>query len=129
MKRRNFLSGLLAAPLALKARLARFFGRKPVELCNAPIRKPVVRAQPDVRAHLTRLAEVFWKEGSSLSPEGQAWVDKGVASASLPFRSERIESRGCLMVTGLDQPISNPPSAHCSLPRGHKGPHVLLNPR
>ena len=37
MKRRNFLSGLLAAPLALKARLARFFGRKPVEPCSVPM--------------------------------------------------------------------------------------------
>lgn len=30
MKRRNFLSGLLAAPLALKARLLRFAAREPV---------------------------------------------------------------------------------------------------
>ena len=42
MKRRNFVSGLLAAPLALKARLARFFAckpaeRKPVEFCGAAI--------------------------------------------------------------------------------------------
>ena len=46
MKRRNFLSGLMAAPLALKARLVRFFARKPTgtkdavpatELCGAPI--------------------------------------------------------------------------------------------
>ena len=30
MKRRNFLSGLLAVPLAIKARLARFFAPKRV---------------------------------------------------------------------------------------------------
>lgn len=61
MKRRNFLSGLLAVPLALKARLARFFGRpdlsgsagiprndpKPVELCKAPIGRVVLRRQPE----------------------------------------------------------------------------------
>jgi len=33
----HFLSGLLAAPLALKARLARFFLRKPGELCGAAL--------------------------------------------------------------------------------------------
>lgn len=75
MKRRNFFSGLLAAPLALKARLAQFFGRKPVELCSAPIWNRMVWARGPVR------------------------------------------------------PNSNLASAHCSLPRGHKGPHVLLNPR
>ena len=47
MKRRNFLSGLLAAPLALKARLARFFERKPVALCNAPLGRVVMCEQPD----------------------------------------------------------------------------------
>lgn len=125
MKRRNFLSGLLAAPLAFKARLARFFGRKPVELCNAPIGKPELDTQPDVEG-LARLAAVL-VGNSSMSP--QALVDKWVASASTPFRSERTELHGTLFVSGLDQPITDPPSAHCSLPRGHKGPHVLLNPR
>ena len=39
MRRRNFLSGLMAAPLAVKARLAQFFARKglPVERCDAEI--------------------------------------------------------------------------------------------
>jgi hypothetical protein len=38
MKRRNFLSGLMAAPLAVKARLARFFvPTRCVERCGAPI--------------------------------------------------------------------------------------------
>ena len=128
MKRRNLLSGLLAAPLALKARLARFFERKPVELCNGPIRKPVLRVQPDVRAHLTGLVAAL-EGSSSLSPKGQAWVDRWVASASLPFRSERIESRGCLMVTGLDQPISNPTLRPLLPATRPQRPHVLLNPR
>jgi len=37
MKRRNFLSGLMAAPVALKARLAQFFVRKPVESCGIAV--------------------------------------------------------------------------------------------
>ena len=43
MKRRNFLSGLMAAPLALKARVLALFQRRPVELCGAP----VLGCQPD----------------------------------------------------------------------------------
>ena len=35
MKRRNFLSGLMAAPLALKARFLGSFARKPIEQCGA----------------------------------------------------------------------------------------------
>ena len=37
MKRRKFLSALLAAPMALEARLLAFFARKPVAHCDAPI--------------------------------------------------------------------------------------------
>jgi hypothetical protein len=37
MKRRNFLSGLMAAPLTLKARLAQLFVRKPIESCGIAI--------------------------------------------------------------------------------------------
>ena len=36
MIRRNFLSGLLAAPLALKARFVQLFGQSPVNPCAAP---------------------------------------------------------------------------------------------
>ena len=63
------------------------------------------------------------------SPEGQALLDMLAASTPTPFRSQRVKLGRYSFVTGLDQPISNPPSAHCALARGHKGPHVLLNPR
>ena len=36
MKRRDFLSGLLAAPFAWKARLVQLFGQSPVNPCAAP---------------------------------------------------------------------------------------------
>ena len=100
MKRRNFLSGLLAGPLALKARLARFFGRKPVELCNAPIGN-----------------RVMWNRADPESPEGQHSLYMSEALEALPdaFRSQGINLDGY--------------SAPCCLRRGHKGPHVLLNPR
>ena len=148
MKRRNFLSGLLAAPLALKARLARFFGRpdlsgsagiprndpKPVELCNAPIGKSVARVQPEAAQRQALLERAKCLLGPALSmqpdvrPACQALVERWV-SVSTPFRSQRTYHHGELFLTGLDQPISNPPSFHCSLPRGHEGPHALLNPR
>lgn len=52
MKRRNFLSSLLAAPLALKARLAQFFVRKR-EPCGAPI----LPVQP--KPHVARQREIL----------------------------------------------------------------------
>src|SRR5215472_11478246 len=108
MKRRNFLSGLLAAPLAVKARLARLFVRKPAEPCGAPILPGFVlnTYQPSCILSLTaRQREIvhLLAEGKSL---------KEIAGRS------KIESR--------------PPHCEpilCSLPRGHKGPHVLLNRR
>ena len=100
MKRRNFLSGLLAAPLALKARLARFFGRKPAELCNAPVGNHVLRLQRDL----------------PLPKNGRALM-RMMRAGSTPDYTDSVKlSRNFL-------------SVHCSLPRGHKGPHVLLNPR
>ena len=77
MKRRNFLSGLLAAPLALKARLARFFGRRPpVELCGAGF-----------------------------------------------FGPGRYEHY--MLTPRQEQLVQLLAEARCSLPRGHKGPHVM----
>ena len=37
MRRRNFLAGLMAAPVAVEARFLAFFARKPVEHCDAAI--------------------------------------------------------------------------------------------
>jgi len=58
MKRRNFLSGLPATPLALKARFLALFQKRPVELCGAPIGNLVPRGKTEIR-----------------SPLGQALVD------------------------------------------------------
>ena len=46
MKRRNFLSGLMASPLALKARVLALFARKPVEPCDVPILRGLLCTRP-----------------------------------------------------------------------------------
>ena len=89
MKRRNFLSGLLAAPLALKTRLARFVERKPVQVCNAPIGRVELRRQPVPSSGVDVLALM---------------------------RGQSIPTRLVPVFMGL--------AALCTLPRGHKGPHV-----
>jgi len=101
MKRRNFLSGLMASPLALKARLARFFvqffgGKRPVELCRAPVFGPL-RSERRKFLH---------KDPLSLLAAGQP---SEVAFASRSYY----------------RPVRR--AAQCSLPLGHTGPHMLLN--
>jgi len=97
MKRRNFLSVLFAAPLALKARLARLFARKPVEPCGAPI-LDLVGPEP-YNDH---------QRSSEPDPFELQFL------AKIKSEQETARREGKL-----------PP--HCSLLRGHKGPHVLLN--
>jgi len=97
MKRRNFLSGLLASPLALKARLLAFFDRKPFEHCSAPI-LPLWLA----RTRRQRQVVELLAEGKSM---------KEVAGVTVARRT-----------------VCNP-LLHCSLPLGHEGPHIWLNPR
>jgi len=110
MKRRGFISGLLAAPLALKARLAKFFVRTPcVERCGAPILggpvQPARYWSPTARR----------REIVQLLAEGKSM--KEVAGVlKLAPRS-------------VDCHTASNPLLFCSLPLGHKGPHVLLNPR
>jgi hypothetical protein len=97
MKRRNFISGLLSAPLALKARIAQFLVRtRCVEICGAPIFKP---RQRDVVQLLA--------EGKSMK---EAVATRRGASFKAPHPA-RI------------------PLLLCSLPCGHKPPHIWLNPR
>ena|SRR5215472_333424 len=103
MKRRNFLSGLLASPVALKTR---FLARKRcAEICGAPILGLVHRYQPARYQILTaRQREV---------------VELLAGGKSMK------EAADVLKVAPLTVTLQ----AHCSLPRGHRGPHVLLNPR
>ena len=101
MRRRNFLSALLAAPLALKVRYARFYVRKrPVELCGAAVFGALALA-PCRRA----LNDYQTARNRSLTPR----------------QREVIEANSFALAHC--QPV------HCSLPRGHKGLHMLLNPR
>ena len=106
MKRRNFPSGLMAAPLALKARIAQFFVRKPVEPCGAPIFGELSAARPQQVVQLLA-------EGKSLK---EVALLLGVAP------------RPVAPLTVAFHPVHCAP-AHCSLPCGHKGPHVLLTTR
>lgn len=82
MKRRNFLSGLMAAPLALKALFLAFFAPR----CGA---LPWPMLTPRERQMIQLLSE-----------------GKSMKEAVAPQKNFR--------------------PAHCSLPRGHKGPHALL---
>ena len=98
MKRRNFLSGLMAAPLALKARLAQFFVRKPVALCGAP------------------MFGTFMLRAILRDPHPGEFPD--------PFMLKLIR----LAREANKHPRVDRKPVHCSLPLGHKGPHALLNP-
>jgi len=111
MKRRNFLSGLLAAPLALKARIARFFARKPVELCGAPIFGGFVIGGSYQLSRNQSLATLqLLAEGKPMKEIADGW-------------KVEIASRKAAWLPTRCQPVC------CSLPRGHKSPHILLNPR
>ena len=125
MKRRNFLSGLLAAPLALKARFlafkARFFARKPVEPCGGLIFEGCLiggsyREEQKVRERM-KLFSAEHDDPLTLLAAGQP-----AEVVLAPWRKfvEELKSDW--------QPVRTQP-IFCSLPRGHKGPHVLLNPR
>ena len=86
---RNFLSGVLASPLALKTRFLALFRKRPVELCGAlvlggePVRK--LPSDPRLLRRQPALQHLF------------------------PL-------------------LDREPPFLCSLPRGHKGPHMLENP-
>ena len=109
MKRRNFLSGLLAAPLAVKARVAQFFVRKPVESCGiaifgGPHKVPeYYPSVPDLR----------------LLAQGKSLKEATGPRIKIPPRARQELARRMTIC----------PPIRCSLPRGHKGPHTLLNPR
>ena len=111
MKRRNFLSSLLGAPLALKARWAQFFVRKPVELCGAPILNAPVHP-PRTRAIIANQARIM-----ELMAPG---IDEGEAHR----RILKLIEAYCK----VDRHRVRKPFFYCSRPLGHKGPHMLLNP-
>ena len=113
MKRRNFLSGLMAAPLALKARIARFFAGKrlPVELCGAELcGTPTIVAT----ARQQQLVQLLAK-GKSMR---EAFNIMEGAPHTMPITLAPLKPRK----TAFHGP-------RCSRPLGHKGPHMLLNTR
>jgi hypothetical protein len=112
MKRRNFLSGLFAAPLALKARFAQFFVRKPVESCGIAIFSGLGPKVPGYYQPFPNLQ--LLAQGKSLKEAS------GPPIKIPPPRARQLLERRMGTVY---------PTARCSLPRGHNGPHGLLNPR
>jgi len=107
MRRRNFLAGLMAAPVAVEARFLAFFARKPVEHCDAAIfglPKVPEYYQPLPSLHLLA-------QGKSLKEA------TGPPIKIPPHRRQELARR-------MANHISR-----CSLPRGHEGPHILLNTR
>jgi hypothetical protein len=106
MKRRNFLSGLLAAPLALKARIAQFFVRKPVEPCGAPIL------------------------GGPVQPASHQWHQREIIQLLAQGFSMKDVARVLNLAphTWAFHPAREP-LLFCSLAPSHKGPHMLLNTR
>ena len=118
MKRRNFLSGLMAAPVALKARFLALFQKRPVELCGAPILEwSTARPQSWRGIPLSGL-----KPSESLPSEYPATPTAAIRKQpkSLTARQQEIVQ---MLIAGSSALF------YCSLPRGHKGPHALLNPR
>jgi hypothetical protein len=112
MKRRNFLSGLMAAPLALKARLARFFvPTRCVEPCGA-----VLCGTPTI--FFTARQQQFFQLVNQGFSATEAFDMLKEASPTPPISSVLPKSRK----TAFHGP-------RCSRPLGHKGPHMLLNPR
>ena len=115
MKRRNFLSGLLASPLALKARFLALFQKRPVELCGTPILEWSA-AQPVQATRTPSLA---------LTPHRREVVHLLAGGKSMK------EVVGVLNLAPRTA-ACHPARKHifyCSLPRGHKGPHMLVNRR
>ena len=107
MKRRNFVSGLLAAPLALKARFLALFRKRPVELCVAPMRYVEPCGAAIFGSFMPKASYDYRHSGGPLSPQMRRVVQ--------------------LLTEKKPRTVDLNP-VHCSLPRGHEGPHMLLNP-
>lgn len=122
MKRRNFLSGLMAAPVAVKARLARFFvPARCVEHCGAAIFPAPMLPSPYQRI---RNQSLRTRQGVVLRLLCAGKIDEEVAHRRLLKLNEAMSRNAA------SEPIRGQPSRfRCSRPRGHKGPHALLNPR
>lgn len=119
MKRRNFLSGLMAAPLALKARIVQLFARKPVEPCGALILGGPEKPQPKPARS--------WRSAARNQPGTPRQREV------IELLAEGMSMREAAKAMGLN-PVPRPdchrdrrPLLFCSLPRGHKGPHMLVN--
>ena len=121
MKRRGFISGLLAAPLAVKARLARLFVlKRPVALCGAPILGSFVH---DCQSQ-SQLARTMLTHNQSLTAR-----QREVVQLLAEGRSLREAAGLKLAPRTVDCRTVREPLLFCSRPLGHKGPHMLLNTR
>ena len=118
MERRNFLSGLMAAPLALKARFLALFQKRPVQPCGAPIwrgfRLPCIYELSCNRSLWIRKGEIL-----KLLCAGK--IDEEVASRQFSELNEAISRNTDSHPIPVEAPF------HCSRPLGHKGPHIQLN--
>ena len=132
MKRRGFISGLMAAPLAVKARIARFFVRKPAgtksavpttELCGAPILGGFVH---DCQSQ-SQLARTMLTHKQSLTARQREVIQMLAEGKSL--RQAAGAAGFKLAPRTVDCHTVREPLLLCSLPLGHKGPHMLLNTR
>ena len=124
MKRRNFLSGVLASPLALKVRFLAFFRKRPVELCGAPILGSFVLGDQRIRHSCVdrQHCNDLWAEFSAFAQrEGERGEDD-------LNRLRAAWSRTIASWKADNEPTTSQP-VYCSRPRGHNGPHMLLNPR
>jgi hypothetical protein len=126
MKRRNFLSGLLAAALALKARILALFQKRPVELCGAPI---FLGAAEQPEQPQPKPAQ-SWRGVPLSAARNQTLTSRQREVVQLLAEGKSMkEAPGTLGVeppTPARQP-DRKPLLFCSLPRGHKGPHMLVN--
>ena len=122
MKRRNFLSGLFAAPLALKARVLAFLGRKP-EPCGALILEAPEQSQPQPARSRPSAAS-----NQSLTPRSLTARQREVVQLLAEGKSmkEVADALGVAPRT-VDCGTARKSLFFCSLPRGHKGPHMLVN--
>jgi hypothetical protein len=112
MKRRNFLSGLMAAPLALKARFLDLFARKHVGPCGALI---FGRLLPKVPEYYPPLPDL------RILAQGKSLTEAMGPPIKIPPHIRRAAAQRMAKLYSV--------ALHCSLPDGHKDPHMLLNTR
>ena len=111
MERRNPLSDLLAAHMRKGRRLS----PKQITALN----KRVIRAMTAI--------EKGRKEDLKEKPCGLEILGPFIVGDSIP----KFEHAASISISSVKRYVAEVPwtaPVHCNLPKGHKGPHVLLNP-